>query len=60
MLKQPEKSIELSDDMIKRALEVLLNNPPPNTSGIKSPLIREGVGKERKSNSENSSTNTSL
>ena len=60
MLKQPKKSIDLSDDMVKRALEVLLNNPPPNTSGIKSPLIREGVGKDRKSNSENSSTNTTL
>ena len=60
MLKQPKKSIDLSDDMVKRTLEVLLNNPPPNTSGIKSPLIREGVGKDRKSNSENSSTNTTL
>lgn len=60
MLKQPGKSIDLSDDMVKRALEVLLNNPPPNTSGIKSPLIREGVGIERISNGENSSTNTSL
>ena len=60
MLKQPEKSIDLSDDMVKRALEVLLNNPPPNTSGIKSPLIREGVGIERISNGENKSTNTSI
>jgi hypothetical protein len=60
MLKQPEQSIDLSDDMVKRALEVLLNNPPPNTSGIKSPLIREGVGTERISSSENRSTNTSL
>ena len=60
MLKQTEQSIDLSDDMVKRTLEVLLNNPPPNTSGIKSPLIREGVGTERISSSGNRSTNTSL
>ena len=60
MLKQPQRSIDLTDDMVKRALEVLLNNPPPNPSGIKSPLIREGVGIERKPTSENSSTNASL
>jgi len=60
MLNQPELSVKLNDDMIKRALEVLLNNPPPNTSGIKSPLIREGVGTEQISISENKSTNTSI
>ena len=60
MLKESSGSSELNDEMTKRALDVLLNNPPPNTSGIKSPLIREGVGIERLLNVEHRENNTSL
>ena len=44
MLKDANSIQEFDESLTKRALEILLNNPPPNTSGIKSPLIREGVG----------------